>query len=350
MNDFLDSLKEDLLDRRLLPVPARARRRAGGRRGLRRARRRLLDELERPPRRVHRRPRPAGRRGVAVTPRPRRTQPGGRRDHQRHLQAAHGVRPQPVHPAARRRRAQRPRAPSTSVRRHPSSASELEPSAVRARPRRALRRHDSQDRRTTAKPTHPAKPKVYVHYHVTAQFGVVPPVADGAPPQPAPAEDLQATWRSTNRCPARTTRSSSTSASCCAPARTRVFALTGEAILHGNARPACRAPRSARRSSCRSAERELEVVEADGAARHLRTEAREHRQEHRRRASRPRHAACTRAVEGRDANCAAQARRRCPSCTTRRSGVLVFAGHPARPPRVLARAHTRVTVQLSASK
>jgi hypothetical protein len=38
---------------------------------------------------------------------------------------------------------------------------------------------------TTPKETTPAKLKVYVHYHVTAQFGVVPAVAEGAPAQPA---------------------------------------------------------------------------------------------------------------------------------------------------------------------
>jgi hypothetical protein len=38
---------------------------------------------------------------------------------------------------------------------------------------------------TTPKETAPAKPKVYVHYHVTAQFGVVPVVAEGVPAQPA---------------------------------------------------------------------------------------------------------------------------------------------------------------------
>jgi len=38
---------------------------------------------------------------------------------------------------------------------------------------------------TTPKETTPSKPKVYVHYHVTAQLGVVPVVAEGAPAQPA---------------------------------------------------------------------------------------------------------------------------------------------------------------------
>jgi hypothetical protein len=38
---------------------------------------------------------------------------------------------------------------------------------------------------TTPKETTPAKPKVYVHYHVTAQLGVVPVVAEGASAQPA---------------------------------------------------------------------------------------------------------------------------------------------------------------------
>ncbi len=38
---------------------------------------------------------------------------------------------------------------------------------------------------TAPKETTPAKPKVYVHYHVTAQLGVVPVVAEGAPAQPA---------------------------------------------------------------------------------------------------------------------------------------------------------------------
>ena len=38
---------------------------------------------------------------------------------------------------------------------------------------------------TPPKETTPPKPKVYIHYHVTAQLGVVPVVAEGAPAQPA---------------------------------------------------------------------------------------------------------------------------------------------------------------------
>lgn len=83
-----------------------------------------------------------------------------------------------------------------------------------------------------SKPSAPAKPKPVVHYRVTVQFGVVPAVAEGAPPQPAQLKtfpelgqgealpgksDPQLVYQGVQS------------------GDTAMFGLSGEAILHGAA-------------------------------------------------------------------------------------------------------------------
>ncbi len=129
------------------------------------------------------------------------------------------------------------------------------------------------------KETTPAKPKkVYVHYHVTAQLGVVPPSAEGAPPQPAQLKTYK-DMALDEPLPARPIHSSSSLVWCCAPARTRCSRLTGAAILHGSA--TC-LPSADAMPGDRAAGRPVRDARIRGSERHprdLRTEARHHHQE-----------------------------------------------------------------------
>jgi len=87
----------------------------------------------------------------------------------------------------------------------------------------------------TSKETTPAKPKkVYVHYHVTAQFGVVPPSAEGAPPQAAQLK----TYRNMaldEPLPGKANPQLVFMGVVLSTGKDVVFALTGAAILHGSA-------------------------------------------------------------------------------------------------------------------
>jgi len=87
----------------------------------------------------------------------------------------------------------------------------------------------------TSKETTPAKPKkVYVHYHVTAQFGVVPPSAEGAPPQAAQLK----TYRNMaldEPLPDKANPQLVFMGVVLSTGKDVVFALTGAAILHGSA-------------------------------------------------------------------------------------------------------------------
>jgi hypothetical protein len=116
---------------------------------------------------------------------------------------------------------------------------------------------------TTPKETSPAKPKkVYIHYHVTAQFGVVPPSAEGVPPQPAqlktykdmaldeplPKVNPQLVFLGV----------------VLRTGKDVVFGLTGEAILHGSA--ICKpSPTQCQAIELQVGQSEtLEVLEANG--------------------------------------------------------------------------------------
>ena len=87
------------------------------------------------------------------------------------------------------------------------------------------------------------------------------------------------TWRSTNRCPARPTRSSCSSAWCCAPARSAVQARRRGDPARQRQLPAERDPVPGDRPAGRP-ERDARSRRSRRQHRHLRTEARQHRQEH----------------------------------------------------------------------
>jgi hypothetical protein len=116
---------------------------------------------------------------------------------------------------------------------------------------------------TTPKETKPASPKVYVHFHVTAQLGVVPVVAEGAPAQPAQLKtykDMSLDESLPNKANAQLVF-----LGVVLPAgKDALFGLTGAAILHGSAvcRPSV--------TQCEAIElpvgqsEKLEVLEANG--------------------------------------------------------------------------------------
>ena len=77
-------------------------------------------------------------------------------------------------------------------------------------------------------------PEVLIRYHVTAQFGVVPPAVEGAPPQPAELK----TYRQLALNQPLPSKANAQLVFLGVVLRTgdeAVFALTGAAILHGNA-------------------------------------------------------------------------------------------------------------------
>ena len=243
VEDFFASLKEDLLGKRMLPflavlgvalIAAVAYAVLGGgsstappRSPRRRARRRIRGDWRR------------GRKPGAGEP-----QPADIRDDRRHVQAAPRGRARPVHAAAGRKESS---GLEHDVEHH---VLVLEPvhravgwiDAVGPE----LRRHNAHD----AKETTPAKPKVYVHYHVTAQLGVVPVVAEGAPAQPAQLKTYK-DMALDEPLPDKTNPQLVFLGVVLRTGKEALFGLTGAAILHGAA-AASRARHSVRRSTCRS--------------------------------------------------------------------------------------------------
>ena len=117
---------------------------------------------------------------------------------------------------------------------------------------------------TTPKETTPAKPKVYVHYHVTAQLGVVPVVAEGAPAQPA----LLKTYKDMaldEPLPDKANPQLVFLGVVLRTGKEALFGLTGAAILHGSG--SCQPSAT----QCQAIDLQvgqsetLEVVEADGS-------------------------------------------------------------------------------------
>ncbi len=117
---------------------------------------------------------------------------------------------------------------------------------------------------TTPKETTPAKPKVYVHYHVTAQLGVVPAVAEGAPAQPA----LLKTYKDMaldEPLPGKTNPQLVFLGVVLRTGKEALFGLTGAAILRGSG--TCQPSAT----QCQAIDLEvgqsetLEVLEADGS-------------------------------------------------------------------------------------
>jgi hypothetical protein len=87
---------------------------------------------------------------------------------------------------------------------------------------------------TTPKPTTPAKPRYYIHFHVTAQFGVVPPSVEGAPPAPAQLRTFP-DMALNEPLPGKENPQVVYLGVVLSTGKDAVFGLTGEAILHGSA-------------------------------------------------------------------------------------------------------------------
>ncbi len=117
---------------------------------------------------------------------------------------------------------------------------------------------------TTPKETTPAKPKVYVHYHVTAQLGVVPVVAEGAPAQPAQLKTYQ-DMALDEPLPGKANPQLVYLGVVLHTGKEALFGLTGAAILHGSG--SCQPSAT----QCQAVDLQvgqsetLEVVEADGS-------------------------------------------------------------------------------------
>ncbi len=132
---------------------------------------------------------------------------------------------------------------------------------------------------TTPKETTPAKPKVYVHFHVTAQLGVVPVVAEGAPAQPAQLKTYK-DMALDEPLPDKANPQLVFLGVVLRTGKEALFGLTGAAILHGSG--SCQPSAT----QCQAIDLQVgqsETLEVRRSRRqhgHLRTEAREHRQEH----------------------------------------------------------------------
>jgi hypothetical protein len=117
---------------------------------------------------------------------------------------------------------------------------------------------------TTPKETTPAKPKVYVHYHVTAQLGVVPVVAEGAPAQPAQLKTYK-DMALDEPLPDKTNPQLVFLGVVLRTGKEALFGLAGAAILHGSA--SCQPSAT----QCQAIDLQvgqsetLEVLEADGS-------------------------------------------------------------------------------------
>lgn len=115
---------------------------------------------------------------------------------------------------------------------------------------------------TKPKPSAPAK-RVYIHYHVTAEFGLVPPAVEGAPAQPAQLKTYP-NMALDEPLPSKDNPQLLFLGVVLRTGKDAVFALTGAAILHGNA--ACKPSAT----QCQAIElpigqsETLEVVEANG--------------------------------------------------------------------------------------
>jgi hypothetical protein len=117
---------------------------------------------------------------------------------------------------------------------------------------------------TTPKETSPAKPKkVYVHYHVTAQLGVVPPTPEGALPQPAQLKTYKDMVLD-EPLPGKANPQLVFLGVVLRTGKDVLFGLTGEAILHGSA--TCKpSPTQCQAIELQVGQSEtLEVVEANG--------------------------------------------------------------------------------------
>jgi hypothetical protein len=115
----------------------------------------------------------------------------------------------------------------------------------------------------TPKPRAPAKPRYYIHYHVTAQFGVVPAAVEGAPPQPAQLKTYS-DMALNEPLPSKENPQLVYLGVVLSTGRDAAFSLTGEAILHGSA--TCKpSPTQCQAIELQAGQSEtLEVVSATG--------------------------------------------------------------------------------------
>jgi hypothetical protein len=117
-----------------------------------------------------------------------------------------------------------------------------------------------------SKETTPAKPqKVYIHYHVTAQLGVVPPSAEGAPPQAAELKTYT-DMALDEPLPGKANPQLVYLGVVLRTGKDVLFGLTGEAILHGSA--TCQpSPTQCQAIEMQVGQSEtLEVLEANGSS------------------------------------------------------------------------------------
>lgn len=112
------------------------------------------------------------------------------------------------------------------------------------------------------KPSTPTK-RVYIHYHVSAEFGLLPAAVEGAPPQ-APQLKTYSNMALDEPLPSKDNPQLVFLGVVLSTGKDAVFALTGEAILHGNA--TCKpSPTQCQAIQLPVGQTEtLEVVEANG--------------------------------------------------------------------------------------
>ena len=245
MNDFLNSLKADLLDRRLLPcsrwlgvalVAALAYAVLGG------------GSSTSPPD-------PVARASAGVTGhRRRRDQPGPRNLSQAVAETTSGASsstpalsrnpftPLPGASKARRRR-RHTGAREDLFERHELEAPASDKSSRPAQPRAAARRTAH-----AAKPAAPGKPRA--DNRSTTWTSCSAPLPAGTCRAAARAADAFTNLTRRHRCP-RPSKPPLVFRGVTAGGKGAIFTLVGEAILHGPATSACRARPSARRSTCR---------------------------------------------------------------------------------------------------
>jgi hypothetical protein len=117
---------------------------------------------------------------------------------------------------------------------------------------------------TTSKETTPAKPKLYIHFHVTAQLGVVPTVAEGAAPQPAQLKTYK-DMALDEPLPGKANPQLVYLGVVLRTGKEALFGLTGAAILHGSASCQPSATKCQAIDLQIGQSEQLEVVEADGS-------------------------------------------------------------------------------------
>ena len=118
---------------------------------------------------------------------------------------------------------------------------------------------------TPSQPSAPAKPRYYVHFHTTVQFGAVPASPEGSPPQPAQLKTFP-NMVLNEPLPAKSEPELVYLGVTVATGKDAVFGLTGEAILKGGA--VCKpSPSQCQAIELQAGQAEtLEVLDATGQA------------------------------------------------------------------------------------